>query len=117
MSDNVVREETLYTYDAAVNEYERRKYHEWLCRQRRLQTIRTEQKERRRYFCNQKLYGLLIAVLSAVLLVLTQDGFAVIGIAAGIAIIITKKMVIYNEYYRTHGGMEQWNRTSRLLRK
>ena len=106
MENNVVRDEILYTYEAAVNRYERERYHEWLCRQRRLKAIREEQKERRRYFCNQKMYGLIIAVLSLILLLLTREGFAIFGILAGIFMMVTKKMVIYNEYARTHGGQE-----------
>ena len=108
MTDNVVREEVLYTYEAAVNRYERERHHEWLCRQRRLKAIRAEQKERRRYFCNQKMYGLIIAVLSLILLLLTREGFTVVGILAGIFMMVTKKMLIYNNYYRTHSGQDQW---------
>ena len=108
MTDNVVKEETLYTYEAAINRYERERHHDYLCRQKRLKAIREEQKAERCYFISQKLYGLFIAVLSFILLLLTQDGFAIFGIVAGVAVMITKKMVIYNEYYRTHGGLEQW---------
>lgn len=110
MTDNVVREETLYTYDAAINLYERRKHNARVHMQEKLQAIREEQRAKRRYFCNQKLYGLLITVLSLVLLLLTHDGFTLVGIASGIGIMLTKKMVIYNEYYRTHGGEDQWTK-------
>lgn len=108
MTDNVVREEVLYTYEAAINRYERERHHEWLCRQKRLREIRAEQKAERRYFRNQKITGLVIAILSFIILVISKEGFALVGIFGGIAISITKKMVIYNEYYRTHGGDEQW---------
>ena len=108
MHDNVVREEVLYTYEAAVHRYERERHHEWLCRQRRLRTIRKQQQERRRYFRNQRLTGLAIVVLSFILLMLTCEGFTTLGIIAGVSIMSTKKMVIYNEYYRTHGGQDQW---------
>lgn len=108
MTDNVVREEVLYTYEAAINRYERERHHEWLCRQKRLKEIRKQQQERRRYFRNQKLLGLAIAVLSLILLVIFKDGFSIMGIIAGVSIMVTKKMVIYNEYYRRHGGQDQW---------
>lgn len=110
MTDDVVKEETLYTYDAAINLYERRNHNAWVHMQKKLQAIREEQKAERRYFCNQKLYGLLITVLSLVLLLLTHEGLTIIGVIAGIAIMVTKKMVIYNEYYRTHGGADQWTK-------
>lgn len=108
MTDNVVREEVLYTYEAAIHKYERELHHEWLCRQRKLKEIRKQQQEQRRYFRNQRLTGLAIAVLSLILLVLTYEGFTILGILAGVSIMVTKKMVIYNEYYRTHGGQDQW---------
>lgn len=108
MTDNVVKEEVLYTYEAAINRYEREKHHEWLCRQRRLEAIKEEQRLERQYFCNQKITGLCIALLSFVLLVITSSGIALLGILAGIATMVTKKMVIYNEYYWTHGGTDQW---------
>ena len=113
MPDNVVKEEVLYTYDAAINLYERRKYNDWVHMQGRLQAIREEQKAERRYFCNQKLYGLLITVFSLLILLVKFEELAIIGIVgviAGIAIMVTKKMVIYNEYYRTHGGADQWTK-------
>lgn len=108
MANNVVREEVLYTYEAAVHRYERERHHEWLCRQRKLKAIRKQQQERRRYFRNQKLLGLAIAVLSFILLLLTCEAFTILGIIAGVSVMVTKKMVIYNEYYRRHGGQDQW---------
>lgn len=108
MTDNVVREEVLYTYEAAIHRYESERHHEWLCRQKRLKEIRAEQKAERRYFRNQRLTGLVIAVLSLILLVIFKEGFSILGIIAGVSIMVTKKMVIYNEYYRTHGGQDQW---------
>lgn len=108
MPENVVREETLYTYEAAINRYERERHHDYLCRQKQLKAIRAEQKARRTYFRNQRLLGLLMVVLSLVLMVLAQEGLAVFGIIAGAWVMVTKKMVVYNEYYRTHGGADQW---------
>ena len=105
---NVVREELLYTYEAAINRYERERHHDYLCRQKKLKAIRAEQKARRTYLRNQKLLGLLVAVLSLVLMVFAQDGLAVFGIIVGAWVMVTKKMVIYNEYYRTHGSADQW---------
>lgn len=110
MTDNVVREEVLYTYEAAINRYERERHHDYLCRQKRLKEIRAEQKAERRYFRNQRLAGFVVAVLSLILLLIFKEGFAVVGIIAGVSIMSTKKMVIYNEYYRTHGGEDQWTK-------
>lgn len=108
MTDNVVREEILYTYEAAIHRYERERHQEWLRRQKRLEKIRKQQKAKRKYFRNQKLTGLAIVILSLVLLVLTREGFTLLGVLAGIFIMATKKMVIYNDYYRKHGGADQW---------
>lgn len=78
---------------------------------RKIQRIRSarsaEQKAKRRYFCNQKLCGLMLLLLSVLLLCFTQDGFLILGIAAGIYMMTTKKMLVYNEYYRLHGGTRQ----------
>ena len=108
MKENIARVKTFYTYGAAVKRYEEERHHAWLCNQKKLKSIRREQQERRKYFCNQKLYGLLIAMLSVILLVLTQETLLIIGMAAGVFLTVTKQMVIYNEYFRTHGGTEQW---------
>lgn len=99
MTNNIVREEVLYTYEAAINRYERERHHEWLCRQKRLNAIKEKQKAKRCYYLNQKLYGFAISVLSFIILLLGGDAFAICGIVAGVAIMITKKMVIYNDYY------------------
>lgn len=109
MPDNVVRKEASYHLEAVtINMNQRERYHKWMCHQKRLQTIRAEQKARRTYFRNQRLLGLLMMVLSLVLMVFAQEGLAVFGIIAGAWVMVTKKMVIYNEYYRTHGGADQW---------
>lgn len=108
MMENIARDEVLYTYEAAINLYERECHHDYLCRQKKLQAIRAEQKARRTYFRNQRLLGLLMVVLSLVLMVLAQEGLAVFGIIAGAWVMVTNKMVVYNEYYRTHGGADQW---------
>ena len=111
MPDNVVRKEASYNLEAvAINMNKRERYHKWMCHQKKLQAIRKEQKAERRYFCNQRLTGLLITVLSLVLLLLTQEAVTLVGMIAGVTIIFTKKMVIYNEYYRTHGGADQWTK-------
>lgn len=104
MKDNVVKEEKLYTYDAAIAIYERKNHNAWVHRQKKLQAIRKAQQERRRYFLNQKLTGLMLSLLSLVLLVLTREALTIIGIVTGMALMITKKMVIYNDYARTHSG-------------
>ena len=101
---DIVKTEILYTYDAAVNEYERRKHYDWLCHQQKLKAIRQEQKAYREYYLNQKLIGgiwiLLVLILSAI--IRNPAGLALV--LPGIGIIATKNMVIVNEYYWTHGG-------------
>ena len=108
MMNNIVLSETLYTYDAAINRYEEERHHSWLCRQKQLAEIRKEQKERRKYFCNQNLYGVLAVITSFLLLFLTHEALLISAVGAGIYMMFTKKMLIYNEYYRTHGGSDQW---------
>ena len=55
MENNVVREETLYTYQAAISQYEREKHHAWLFSQKKLQKIRKEQQEKRKYLARETL--------------------------------------------------------------
>lgn len=108
MKDEIVRDEILYTYEAAINRYMNEYNHEWMCRQKKLKEIKKKQKEKREYYCKQKTYGLIIFVLSILLLIFTHELFTILGIIAGVYIIMTKKMVICNEYYFLHDGPEQW---------
>ena len=108
MMNNIVLSETLYTYDAAIKRYEAERHHTWLCRQKQLAEIRKEQKERRKYFCIQKLYGVLAVITSFLLLFLTHEALLISAVGAGIYMMTTDKMLIYNEYYKTHDGSEQW---------
>ena len=108
MGENVAITEKLYTYQAAVKRYEDERHHAWLCRQKQLAEIRKEQKERRKYFCNQKLYGVLAVITSFLLLFLTHEALLIPAMGAGFYMMTTDKMLIYNEYYKTHGGSEQW---------
>lgn len=108
MTENVVRVETLYTYEAAVNRYERERHYDWLCRQKRLKEIKREQQEKRTYFCNQKLLGGMWIILVCVLSILIGNPIGLVLAIPGIAIVATKKMVIVNNYYWTHSGTEQW---------
>lgn len=106
--DNVIIDEVLYTYEAAVNRYEQERYHTWLCNQKKIREIREKQKEKRRYFLNQKLigfFGLLMVVIVTVLcgnLVCLALGFP------GIYAMVTKKILVVNEYYYEHNGVSQW---------
>lgn len=46
MIENNVREEILYTYEAAINRYERERHHDYLCRQKQLkQSERNKRQE------------------------------------------------------------------------
>lgn len=71
--DNVVRDEYLYTYEAAVNRYERERYHEWLCRQNKLNQIKYKRKERRRKLLNQKLVGFIGTAVITLITILAGD--------------------------------------------
>lgn len=75
-------------------------------RQRRWDAKHEADRERRLYFCQQKLYGVFMAVLSLVLLVLTREGFCVAGILLGAYAIITKQMILVNEYWWEQQGKE-----------
>lgn len=108
MENNVVREETLYTYQAAISQYEREKHHAWLCNQKKLQKIRKEQQEKRKYFCNQKLCGGIIFILSIFLLVLTANAVMIAGMILGLYVMFTRKMIIVNDYWWKHDGLNQW---------
>lgn len=107
MEDNVVRVETLYTYEAAVRRYERERHHAWLCSQARLKEIRLEQQERRRYFCNQKLYGMIMSLVALLLTLITGNLVCAVLAAPGIVLMITQKMLIVNEYWWTHRDSEE----------
>lgn len=108
MEDNIVMECDLYTYDAAVSRYERERHHEWLCMQKKLEKIRYEEQERRRYFCNQKFIGLIIVVLDLLLTLIIGNMACIVLAIPGIGLIFTKKMAIVNEYFWSHGGTDQW---------
>lgn len=113
----IVRDEELYTYDAAINKYEEEKYHTWLVSQRELDKIKVEQNEKRKYFCNQKLFGcvmLLIGIIGSLLLtVISWDiRWLIVGlipVMIGIKLIVTDKMYIVNDYWWKHGGDKQYN--------
>lgn len=108
--DNVVRVETLYTYDAAIRRYEEERMHEWRCTRKRLENIRKEQVERRRYFLNQKLIGFFF-LLASVLMAILVDLTCLVGIIPAAWLIATKKMVIVNDYWKKHGGASQYKDT------
>lgn len=74
----------------------------------RSNVMRKKQQDRKRYFIKQKLYGVFVIVFSLALLALTKDMMALFGVAVGLGIMTTKKMVINNAYYMEHGGADQW---------
>lgn len=106
--DNVIIDEVLYTYEAAVKKYEQERYHTWLCNQKKIQEIRERQNRKRKYFLNQKLigfFGLLMVVIVTVLcgnLACLALGFP------GMYAMVTKKMLVVNDYYYDHDGFSQW---------
>lgn len=69
-------------------------------------------KERRHYYCNQKFLGVVLIGIALVLCFVLGDlsgfFFASMIALAGIAMILTKKMVIVNDYWWEHGGASQW---------
>ena len=104
----IVKEEVLYTYDAAVKRYEEERHHDWLCRQKKLKEIRKAEQERRRYMMNQKLLGFLMFVVVVIATALCGNLVCLTLAFPGVYVMFTDKMVIVNSYYRTHGGFDQW---------
>ena len=100
--------EILYTYEAAVAEYERKRYHDWLIRQNKLMEIRAEQKAKREYFLRQKAIGAFMLLVTILLTILTTDIICLIFAIPAVAMIITKKMILVNDYYWQHEGDKQW---------
>ncbi|MCC8051015.1 MAG: hypothetical protein LIP10_10220 [Clostridiales bacterium] len=112
--DNIaVTYDALYACDIAeierkaVERYKMQEHHERIFREKERKSIRKEQEERRRYFLNQKLIGVFLLGLVAALTVFANLVCAV-GAIPAIGLIATKKMVIVNDYWETHGGAEQW---------
>lgn len=70
------------------------------------------EKEKRRYFCNQKLLGIIITIISLLPFLITGNLTYLfpgsIGAIIGIGMVLTKKMVIVNDYWMEHGGADQW---------
>lgn len=113
--DNIaVTYDTFYACDIAeierkaVERYKKQVHYERIFREKEREQIRLEQEERRRYFLNQKLTGFFLLVAALVLTVMV-DLTCIVGIIPAIGIISTKKMVIVNDYWHTHGGAKQWH--------
>lgn len=100
-----VKEEKLYTYDAAIKRYEDERHHSWLCRQKQLQEIRKAEQERRRYMANQKLLGFL-GLVAGVIATMICGNLACLALAfPAVYAMVTKKMILVNEYWwRQNGG-------------
>lgn len=79
-------------------------------RQNRWNEKHIADRERREYFCRQKFYGIIGVMFILFLTVLTENLVCAVLVIPAIVIIFTKKMVLVNEYYWTHGGAEQWKR-------
>lgn len=65
---------------------------------------RREQRERKRYFIKQRIYGLVTLVFT-VLAVRFLDGDATIAIFTiplGVSLLLSKQMLIVNQYYWEH---------------
>ena len=93
MEENVVMECDLYTYEAAVARYERERQHSWLCRQRKLESIRERQKAERNYHIKQKITGIILLIVSLLLVLFgIGEGFFILPI--GIYTIATKKKIL-----------------------
>lgn len=109
MGEDIVRtEEKLYSFEAAVNKYWDEQNHSWKCRQKKLEEIRQEQKEKRQYFLNQKLFGFL-GLVAVVIVTALCGNLACLALAfPAVYAMFTDKMVIVNNYYITHGGFDQW---------
>ena len=102
----VVKEEKLYTYDAAVKRYEEERHHAWLCRQEQLKQIRKAEQERRRYMMNQKLLGFL-ALVAVVIATMICGNLACLALAfPGVYAMVTKQMIVVNEYWWQQNGGE-----------
>ena len=91
--NTVVKEEILYTYDAAISRYERERHREWLCRQKKIQKIREHQKLKRQKQIKQKFYGLIISCVGISTMFL-GIGEGILLIIAGIAITATKEIIL-----------------------
>lgn len=95
MNENVVRTETLYTYEAAISRYEREKHHSWLCRQRELKAIRQRQKAERKYYIKQKVTGVMLLLVSITLLIFgIGEGIFIIPFA--VYLTVTKNKLLYS---------------------
>ncbi|MCD7762709.1 MAG: hypothetical protein LUI14_05840 [Lachnospiraceae bacterium] len=110
----VVTYDALYACDIAeiehraVERYKMQEHHDRIFREKERKMIRKEQEERRRYFLNQKLIGVFL-LAAAVLLTVLVDLTCIVGAIPAIGLIATKKMMIVNDYWRTHGGAGQWS--------
>lgn len=81
-------------------------------RQRRWDEKHKADRERRIYFCNQKILGGIAAVVSVIPFLVTRDlSSLLVGsvlLIPALHMIVTDKMVIVNDYYWENGGAEQW---------
>ena len=94
-----VKEEKLYTYDAAIKRYEEERHHARLCRQNQLKEIRKAEQERRRYMMNQKLIGFL-GFLMVLIATALCGNLACLALAfPAVYAMVTNKMIVVNEYW------------------
>lgn len=76
-------------------------------RQRKRNERRNEEMETRRYFCNQKFLGGIYTTAVTVGSLLAGSPLCLLLAIPGIYAMVTKKMVIVNDYWYEHGGAEQ----------
>lgn len=77
-------------------------------RQNRWNAKHEEERARREYFCKQRFYGLL-EVMAVLLITLIIGNYAFGAMALpGICLMCSRKMLLINDYYWTHGGDRQW---------
>ena len=83
---------------------------EALERQKRWDKKHIEDYERRKYFCKQKILGAAIIIISLFLFLIPGNLFVLgsFGVVFGFIAIATKKMIVVNDYWWTHGGSDQW---------
>ena len=82
-------------------------------RQRRWNDKHEADRERRKYFCNQRFMGAIVVLISVIVFIMFCDlptfVMSAMGCIFGGTLICTNKMVIINKYYWEHGGEDQWD--------
>ena len=69
---------------------------------------RMEQAAERRYFANQRFFGVLWCVFVLIAAAIISEVSVLALLIPGIILITTKKMVVVNNYWYEHGRSDQW---------